>query len=145
MLRRLFTPGYEYLVSKYLTRHPILDGLTYEQFYKKYQTLLALAKKYKCSEPINENIKFYDNFSPLIIAADRNLEVLAFKLLEQDNVDVNFKGERGLTALHCALARGNLKLATELVDRGANCAEKNDYNHSGLHFAAMSGSAAVVM
>jgi ankyrin repeat protein len=130
--------NFQELVERDLTKNPQLGTMTYEQFYNKYKTLILLTHKSK-SAPINEDIHFYDGFTPLIIACARNLEVLATKLLTDKTVNVAAVGPRGLTALHCATRNGNLELVKKLTERGADCTVKNAYNHSAIHFAAWSG------
>jgi len=134
------------LVHQDLTLTPDLQGATYEQFHKKYTSLLLLANHCRVGEAIHEGLETYDGFTPLIIAADRNLEVLALKLLNRDGMPehIDQAGQRGITALHCAARRGNVALGRRLLELGATCLKVNTYQHNALHFAAMSGNADMV-
>lgn len=139
------TEKYKKLVFSQLTKEPQLNGMTYESFYKKYHTLLKFSEQLKDGETIGKGPETYKGFTPLIIAADRNLEVLADNILNHEAFkNVDQKGQRGITALHCAARRGNLPLVKKLIEKGASIPLANDYEHNALHFAAMSGNGEVV-
>ncbi|RLV60165.1 ankyrin repeat domain-containing protein [Parashewanella curva] len=57
-------------------------------------------------------------------------------LLSRDDIDVNQTGAHSMTALHHASKRGNYKLVSELVERGADVHALDDSNRTPLLYAA---------
>ncbi len=134
--------NYKKLIEKNLTKSPQLNGLTHEQFYKSFETLLSIAAT-KPVTPIEGN-NSYNGYTALTIASYKNLEVLAFRLLENKDIDVKHAGPNGTTALHCAALSGNVTLVKKIISKGASISDANSDKQNAFHFAAMSGNPEVL-
>ena len=64
-----------------------------------------------------------------------NLNVVQY-LVEQQNVNVNSKGNGGRSPLHFACENGNLDIVKYLISKGANKEAKDDLGNTPLHKAA---------
>jgi ankyrin repeat protein len=87
--------------------------------------------------------------NPLVRGAEQwsdgpaSLSMMALLLDAGANVDA-FDVDRLHTALHCACARGNELIATELIRRGANVNAEDFEERRPVHYAARNGHAGLV-
>ncbi|MGA3160875.1 MAG: ankyrin repeat domain-containing protein [Terracidiphilus sp.] len=84
-----------------------------------------------------------DSTLRLIEAANNGYTELVRSLL-RCNVDVNVKGDKGFTPLHCAAQRGHRDVVSLLLTSNANVNAKRNDGSTPLHVAAQSGHKAIV-
>lgn len=74
----------------------------------------------------------------LHMAAFRGQAKICQKILDTDeNLDVNAKNKSKSTALHCAVASGNIDTVRVLVDAGASIKSKNDHKNTAMTLARL--------
>lgn len=81
--------------------------------------------------------------SPLFLAIEQGSDQAARDALAQDPGQIESRDLDGNTPLVRVGFLGNLELANELLERGADVNAKNDIGYTALHFAAQEGHAAV--
>ena len=113
----------------------------------------------KCLAMAKESCKSTNVFSPchgliarrmaaerLWRAIDDETEADVLKTLDWELgcESVNAKDEYGITALHRAARKGNIAIATLLLDRGAEVNAQDNYARTALHSAAWDSHDAAV-
>ncbi|MEZ5357377.1 MAG: ankyrin repeat domain-containing protein [Candidatus Zixiibacteriota bacterium] len=79
-------------------------------------------------------------FSADILTAARNGDLQTVKqLISHDKTIVNFKDDRGTTALHLACDSGRTEVAKYLIQNGADLLAVDNDGDTPLHYAAFSG------
>lgn len=73
------------------------------------------------------------------------IDVLALKGVDVKNTDVNWKDERGRTALHIAAEWGDIRSASELIANGADINARDNDGRTPLHSAVGGGKNIVVL
>ena len=100
-----------------------------------------------CKNP-KELLDQYTNegFNPYHIAALEGNSHVIEKLAEYDSDLINHptQNNEGKTALHLALHKGYLQIASTLIQVGADPTIKDAYSQSPLHYAALKGQEAII-
>ena len=78
-------------------------------------------------------------WTPLMRAVYGNKRAAVAALLEHDRLDLEVRDERGATALHVAVERGNLALVAELLAHGADPGSTDDAGRGLLLKASVQG------
>ena len=78
-------------------------------------------------------------WTPLMRAVYGNKRAAVAALLEHDRLDLEVRDERGATALHVAVERGNLALVAELLAHGADPGSTDDAGRGLLLKASAQG------
>ena len=68
---------------------------------------------------------------------------MVFELIKND-LNVNLKNDTGDTALHMAAYSGNLLIAEQLIDCGADVDAVNNYNETPLMYAARKSRSSMI-
>jgi len=99
------------------------------------------AKKIKCMilAGFDPNARERSGSTGLILAAKSGNEEAIFSLLRGVNNVINGQDEEGCTALHWAVASGELPIVEALVNSGANLSIVNDEGVTPLHLAESEG------
>ena len=84
------------------------------------------------------NVQDTYGWTPLMRAVYGNKRAAVAALLGHDRVDLEARDERGATALHVAVERGNAALVAELLARGADPGSIDDAGR-GLPYKASAG------
>ena len=83
-------------------------------------------------------------WTPLMRSVERNRPESVRVLLADRTTTVNARNEHGATALHYAVARGDVKMARLLVERGADVAAEDGQGRTPLEMANHHGYGAMV-
>ena len=92
----------------------------------------------------NYMLEFYENDTPIHIAAKHNNPEIVKYLIEKRRVSKEIKGWQGKTALHYASEKGHAQIVEYLLSKKANINAKDDYGWTPLHYACSSGQLEIV-
>ena len=108
--------------------------------YDSYQNIVALL----LSKGANVNTQNNGGFSPLLDAVEQNHPDLVQLLLDQDDILVDLKTNKGWTPLFKACYKGYRNIALLLLNKGADVNAQNDEGYGPLHVAVERKHPAVV-
>ena len=80
----------------------------------------------------------------LLLDACYHGDVTGVQKLLQENIDVNYRDQRGCTALHLAAAQGQDAICEYLLDNGAETRVRDINGRTALHHAAIAGNVSAV-
>ena len=99
---------------------------------------------YKTVETSNDELKIYENDTPIHIATQNGHILIILYLIEIQKVDKNIQGFGGKTALHYACENGHLPIVEYLISKGANIEAKDEYGDYVIHYASTGGHLPIV-
>lgn len=92
----------------------------------------------------NPNSADIYGWTPLMRAVERNRPASVRVLLADAATDINMRNEHGATALHYAVARGDVDMSRRLVARGADISAEDAKGRTPLEVANGRGHSAIV-
>jgi ankyrin repeat protein len=81
------------------------------------------------------------SWTPLMRAGFEKRASIVRRLLEDDRVDINRRGENGITALHLVTAQGHVEIVRLLMEHGADPLIKDNFDRTALLIALQSQQA----
>ena len=91
--------------------------------------------KKKRVEKTDYNLDFWENDTPIHIAAKFGHLPIVQYLIEKQNVDEDINGKYEKTALHYACEKGHYDIVKYLISKGANINLQDQYERTPLHYA----------